>query len=95
MNIDKTDGFFLINTKHGIQTKKLITSIGSTFNDILANCLDKLPENWNFIVQAKYLLKKKSAEACQEIGISQTNYWQITHRAKLLLRECLHKNWIK
>ena len=65
------------------------------FNAILANCLKKLPENWNIVIQAKYLLEKDSAETCKELGISSSNYWQVTHRAKLLLKKCIELNWIR
>ena len=65
------------------------------FQQILEKCLDELPEHWNSAVKLKYLLSKKGEEICQELGISQTNYWQIIHRAKLRLRECLEYNWFK
>jgi RNA polymerase sigma-70 factor (ECF subfamily) len=38
---------------------------------------------------------KKGEEICQELGITPTNFWQIMHRAKLQLRECIENNWTK
>jgi len=35
----------------------------------------------------------ESEEICQELEITPTNYWQIMHRAKLQLRECIENNW--
>ena len=38
---------------------------------------------------------KKGEEICEELGVSPTNFWQIIHRAKLQLRECVDTNWFK
>jgi len=65
------------------------------FQEILKQCLDHLPEKWNTCVKLKYLAEKKGEEICQEIGISSTNFWQIVHRAKLKLRDCIETNWLK
>jgi hypothetical protein len=27
------------------------------------------------------------------LGLSSTYYWQLVHRAKLKLRDCIQKNW--
>lgn len=64
------------------------------FTSILSKCKDKLPENWQLIIQAKFVLNKESALICQEIGITPSNYWQIMHRSKLLLKKCIEFNWI-
>lgn len=65
------------------------------FQNVLKNCLDKLPEKWNICIKYKYLTDKKGDEICQELELSPTNYWQIIHRAKLELRNCIEKNWYK
>jgi len=65
------------------------------FQDVLEECLDQLPKRWNNAVKLKYLLSKKGDEICQELGVSRTNYWQIIHRAKLQLRDCIENNWFK
>ncbi len=66
-----------------------------TFQAVLKECLDALPAHWSTCVKLKYLMNKKGDEICQEVEISPTNYWQILHRAKLQLRECVEKNWFK
>lgn len=63
------------------------------FQTVLNDCIDGLPEKWNACVKAKYLLDKKTEEICQELEITTTNYWQMMHRAKLQLRECIDENW--
>jgi len=65
------------------------------FQSVLKRCLDALPEKWNISVKLKYLMSKKSEEICQELNITPTNLWQIIHRAKLQLRECIEQNWFK
>ncbi len=63
------------------------------FRDILKKCLDDLPEKWNACVQLKFLENKKGEDICQEIGITPSNFWQIIHRAKLQLRDCIENKW--
>ena len=63
------------------------------FLKILKKCMDALPENWNACVKLKYLSEKKGEDICQELDISPTNFWQIIHRAKVQLRECVDNNW--
>jgi len=63
------------------------------FRKVLKKCLDALPDNWNTCVKLKYLSEKNGDEICQELGITATNFWQIVHRAKLQLRNCVENNW--
>jgi RNA polymerase sigma-70 factor (TIGR02943 family) len=65
------------------------------FLTVLQSCLQKLPPNWSKSVEAKYLLEQDSKTICQELEITSSNYWQILHRAKLLLKVCLETNWFK
>ena len=63
------------------------------FNVVMATCMDNLPKNWKTAITSKYFTDKKTKEVCQDLGITVSNYWQIVHRAKLLLKECLETNW--
>jgi len=63
------------------------------FQNILAVCLDNLPLKWNIALTSKYLSEKKSEEICKELDLTASNYWQIIHRAKLLLRQCIEKKY--
>lgn len=65
------------------------------FRKVLKKCMDSLPETWNICVKLKYLMNKSGEEICQELELSPSNYWQIVHRAKLNLRECIDVNWFK
>lgn len=65
------------------------------FQSVLQDCINNLPDKWNVCVTSKYLMDKKSEEICQDLGITTTNYWQMMHRAKLQLRECIEDNWFQ
>jgi RNA polymerase sigma-70 factor (TIGR02943 family) len=67
----------------------------SEFQQEWAKCLQRLPSNWNSAIQMKFINEKNSTEICQELGLTDTNFWQILHRAKLQLRKCLELNWFK
>lgn len=55
----------------------------------LRHCLDALPENWRSVVEMKYLHDKDSDAIREAMGLSEANYWQQVHRAKLKLRACI------
>ncbi len=61
----------------------------------LKNSINKLPQKWNLAVSYKYFEKKSAEEICNELEISITNYWQIIHRSKLLLKKDLVKDFIE
>ncbi len=55
----------------------------------LLACLDSLPPHWRSAVEMKFLHDKDAEHICAELGISNTNYWQQIHRAKVRLRSCI------
>lgn len=63
------------------------------FNAVMAACMDDLPTKWRYIVTSKYIDDKNSSEICQEMEMTKSNYWQVVHRAKLLLKVCIEKYW--
>lgn len=64
------------------------------FNNVMQGCMEGLPHKWKTAVTSKYLTDKKADEICQELEITVSNYWQIVHRAKLLLKNCLEVKWV-
>jgi RNA polymerase sigma-70 factor (ECF subfamily) len=68
-------------------------------NKELANalnfCIDKLPDNQKKLILLKLVEEEETENVCKELNITPTNYWVIIHRAKLQLRACLEKNWLK
>src|SRR5579872_4650154 len=65
------------------------------FVKVLDGCMGKLPVQWASALQLKYLSGKDGREVCKKLNITTANYWQVIHRAKLQLRQCLELNWFK
>ncbi len=65
------------------------------FSKTFSDCLKALPDKWSAAVQLKYLEETNSKEICSQLEITTANFWQIIHRAKLQLRDCLDVNWFK
>ncbi|WPR71422.1 sigma-70 family RNA polymerase sigma factor [Flavobacterium sp. NG2] len=63
------------------------------FNLVMQYCMEELPQKWKLAVTAKYLSNNKAELICKELDIKASNYWQIIHRAKLLLKQCLESKW--
>ncbi|MCC7246521.1 MAG: sigma-70 family RNA polymerase sigma factor [Saprospiraceae bacterium] len=86
--------------KSHIPTQEWAESTADLLNDddfqtTLQQCLNNLPDHWRAAFLMKFLEGKKGSAICQDLNIASTNYWQILHRAKLQLRECLERNWFK
>lgn len=65
------------------------------FSKTLSECLKGLPQKWSSVVQLKYLEETESKIICSQLEITTSNFWQIIHRAKLQLRNCLEVKWFK
>lgn len=95
----QTDGFFNENDAWGPtghearweEERHLLDD--PEFVQILKKCIAHLPERWRLAVQAKFLLEKSAPETCQELEVTPSNYWQMIHRAKLMLKKCLESAW--
>lgn len=74
--------------------KDFETSVDSDeFLDILKRCITKLPEKTAAAFTMKNMDDLDTEEICKELNITASNYWVMMHRAKLMLRECMEKNW--
>ncbi|HUI31856.1 MAG TPA: sigma-70 family RNA polymerase sigma factor [Candidatus Acidoferrales bacterium] len=65
------------------------------FHEILQRCLVRLTVQCRAVFSMKYLEELESDEICKRLSVSASNYWVIMHRAKLMLRRCIEKNWIE
>jgi RNA polymerase sigma-70 factor (ECF subfamily) len=63
------------------------------FNQIVQYCIGKMPSKLVPVFIAKFLEDEDSDKICKDFNISSSNYWVIIHRAKVLIRSCLEKNW--
>ncbi|HZY81588.1 MAG TPA: sigma-70 family RNA polymerase sigma factor [Cyclobacteriaceae bacterium] len=65
------------------------------FEKILLGCVHKMPPKLVPVFIAKFFDEEDSETICKVHNISSSNYWVIIHRAKVLVRACLEKNWFK
>jgi RNA polymerase sigma-70 factor (TIGR02943 family) len=63
------------------------------FYKILHTCIQKLPSSLIPVFIMKFIEEEDSETICKVYNISSSNYWVIIHRAKVLVRSCLEKNW--
>jgi RNA polymerase sigma-70 factor (TIGR02943 family) len=73
------------------QEKELLRN--EKFETELMKCCNELPEKWNLALTYKYFSDKKAVDICKELNITSTNYWQIIHRSKLVLKKCIEAKW--
>lgn len=96
-----TDSFFdengswNANYQHMSLTEEKHLLDDDDFNKVMAMCMDHLPDNWRKAVSYKYLIDKNPKDICQELKITLSNYWQVIHRAKLMLKKCIEINYYK
>lgn len=64
------------------------------FDGILTSCMKKLPPLWKSVFTLKHIDEESSDDICAQLELSSSNFWVISHRAKVSLRECLQRNWI-
>ncbi len=68
--------------------------IKSDFQRILEKCISKMPPKLVPVFVSKFIDDEETDTICKDYEISPSNYWVIIHRAKLLMRNCLEKNWV-
>ena len=61
----------------------------------LRQCLNKLGENLRTAFVLRVMDDLDTEEVCSILQISATNLSVRLHRARMLMRECLEKNWFK
>jgi len=95
--------FDLNPSEHGHAKETAFPLISGLFSDsrvketelkkMLDYCKAKLPPSLSAVFFMKYIDGCKAEFICKEFNISSANYWVILHRAKLILRTCISKNW--
>jgi RNA polymerase sigma-70 factor (TIGR02943 family) len=65
------------------------------FLNVLDSCSRKLKQLQHAVFVLKYMDELDSEKICEVLGLSSSNYWVLVHRAKVQLRACLEKNWLK
>lgn len=63
------------------------------FIAVVRRCLTKLPANQADAFALREFNDVSRDEICKVLHISSTNYWVLLHRARLVIRRCLERNW--
>jgi RNA polymerase sigma-70 factor (ECF subfamily) len=64
------------------------------FATMLRSCMGRLPSIWSVVFKLKYMDDERTDKICRDLNLTSSNYWVILHRAKVMLRACVEKNWI-
>lgn len=70
-------------------------AVNKEFNAILDACLTQLPKHYQAVVRLKIMEGEQTESICEDLGITNSNLWQIIHRTKLRLRKCINKHWFQ
>jgi RNA polymerase sigma-70 factor (TIGR02943 family) len=62
---------------------------------IIIWCKDHLRNVQQQVFTLKYMEELDSDEVCKVLNISSSNYWVLMHRARLKMRDCVEKYWLK
>jgi RNA polymerase sigma-70 factor (ECF subfamily) len=58
-------------------------------------CIENLQPQLAAAFIMKMIDEEDSETICKELGITSSNLWVILHRARLKMRDCLEKKWLK
>jgi len=61
----------------------------------LEKCLAALPARNSQVFLMREHLGSETAEICKELGITSTHCWVLLYRARMALRACLEKGWLR
>lgn len=62
--------------------------------DAIRRCIEGLPSGLSDVFCLRELEGLSTESLCKIFGITPTNLWSRTHRARMLLRQCLEANWL-
>ncbi len=58
-------------------------------------CKDQLKAPQQHVFTLKYMEDLDSDKICKVLNITPSNYWILIHRARLRMRDCVEKHWLK
>lgn len=91
---EPANGHWLAGAAPGVWSEPADSAINNAeFDQVLQACIQKMPSRLIPVFMARFMDDEDSETICKVHGISSSNYWVIIHRAKVLIRSCLEKNW--
>lgn len=64
------------------------------FLAVLEACLKGLAGQSGRVFALREIMELEPAEICKDLGLTQSNYWVLMHRARLRLRQCVERGWM-
>jgi RNA polymerase sigma-70 factor (ECF subfamily) len=58
-------------------------------------CIENLPPQLGTVFIMRMIDEEDAGTICKELGITTSNLWVMLHRARLKMRDCLEKSWLK
>ncbi|MEO8203050.1 MAG: sigma-70 family RNA polymerase sigma factor [Betaproteobacteria bacterium] len=65
------------------------------FFEVMELCMASLPKATAQAFAMREVMGLETREICANLNITTSNCWVLLYRARMKLRECLEKNWIK
>jgi RNA polymerase sigma-70 factor, ECF subfamily len=65
------------------------------FFEALEKCLAALPVRTGQVFLMREHLGFETDDICKELGITPTHCWVLLYRARMALRSCLEKGWLR
>lgn len=65
------------------------------FWEQLNRCMERLSDRHRAVYALRELQEQEADAICEELDISPSNLWVTLHRARLQLRDCLQRNWLR
>jgi RNA polymerase sigma-70 factor (ECF subfamily) len=62
---------------------------------VIRLCIENLKPQLAAAFIMKMIDEEDSDTICKELGITSSNLWVILHRARLRMRDCMEKKWLK
>jgi RNA polymerase sigma-70 factor (ECF subfamily) len=64
------------------------------FLAVLEACLKGLAGQSGRVFALREIMELEPEDICKDLGLSQSNYWVLMHRARLRLRQCVERGWM-
>lgn len=65
------------------------------FFEVMEQCMASLPKVTAQAFAMREVMGLETGEICSNLGITTSNCWVLLYRARMKLRECLERNWVR
>lgn len=65
------------------------------FMSSLSSCIQHLPGTYRQVIVLRLIDQMDGQKVCESLKITSANLWVMLYRGRMMLRDCLDKNWFK